>query len=588
MLKKVLIANRGEIAVRIIRGAREAGIASVAVYADPDIDAVHTGLADEAFALYGATPAESYLSIEKLMEVARISGADSVHPGYGFLSESAEFAAAVQAAGLRWIGPGPEAITLLGNKAGARSLAQEVGAPLVPGSDGPVNSAEDVLAFADAHGLPLIIKAVHGGGGRGMRVVHSMDEIPEAFAAAVREAVAAFGRGECLVEKFLERPRHIEAQVLGDSTGRVAVLGTRDCSLQRRNQKLVEEAPAPFLEDSVREAVHTAAEAICRAAGYVGAGTVEFLLGADGTLTFLEVNTRLQVEHPITELVTGIDLVQEQFRIAAGEAMRVPDEVASFGHAVEMRINAEDPGLGFLPTPGRITRFDVPGGPGVRVDSGVVAGTVVPASFDSLLGKLIVWGRDRDEALARARRAIAEFHVEGVATVLPFHRAVFDDPAFLAPEGHGFAVHTTWIEEESGFEYPPAPASDALPAAGLTRLPIEVDGRRITIGLPEGLLNGIASQPLTHSGTHDGGSGDPADTAGGAAEDAGRVVAPFSAVVSKWVMADGSSVLAGDTVLLLEAMKMEVPLRALRDGILTHVASAGAAVEASEVLGRVN
>lgn len=575
MLKKVLIANRGEIAVRIIRAARAAGISSVAVYADADLDALHVRLADEAFALHGASPAESYLDIDKLLQVATDSGADAVHPGYGFLAESAEFARAVQAAGLTWIGPDPDTIVLLGDKVSARALAKQVGAPLAPGSEGAVGSVAEIVEFVDTHGLPVVIKAVHGGGGRGMRVVRNREEIEASFEAAVREATAAFGRGECLVEKFLDRPRHLEAQVLGDSNGRIAVLGTRDCSLQRRNQKLVEEAPAPFLDDAVLQQVHAAAAAICTAAGYVGAGTVEFLLGEDGTLTFLEVNTRLQVEHPVTELVTGIDLVQEQFRIAAGAAMDVPEVIPTLGHAIEFRINAEDPGLGFLPVPGQIERFEMPAGPGVRVDSGVTSGSTVPSSFDSLLAKLVVWGRDRDEAIARARVALDEFHIDGVATVLPFHRFVLDAPAFRAGAGEEFAVYTRWIEQESGLDLEPAAASTPGLPYRVNRLPIEIDGRRVVLGLPDGLNFGAQqAAPAVIAAEQD-------------AADAGSITVPFAGTVSKWLVDDGATVAEGDKVLILEAMKMEVPVVAPCGGRLFQGLGAGASVAPQDVLGRV-
>ena len=585
-ITKVLIANRGEIAVRVIRAAREAGIASVAVYADPDVDALHARLADEAHALGGSTPAETYLDIARLIEVARRTGADAIHPGYGFLSERADFARAVIDAGLTWIGPDPETIDLLGDKASARALATQVGAPLVPGTDGAVTGVDEVLAFVDAHGLPIAIKAVYGGGGRGMRVVRERSEVAQAYEAAVREAETAFGRGDCLVERFLDRPRHIEAQVLGDRHGRIAVLGTRDCSLQRRNQKLVEEAPAPFISDELRARIHGAAADVCGAAGYVGAGTVEFLLGEDGTLSFLEVNTRLQVEHPVTEAITGIDLVQEQFRIAAGEPMRVPEEIPTFGHAIEFRINAEDPALGFLPTPGTIQRFDAPSGQGVRLDSGVTAGYAIPGSFDSLLAKLIVWGRDREEALARSRRALAEFEIAGVATVLPFDRAVVADPDFTATGERGFAVHTRWIEEECTAEYEPAPAVPAPGSAALSRFPIEIDGRRSVIGLPASVLAGVAggaASPLA--------GGDPSGADTGATGDSeapeGAIPAPFAGTLSAWKVDDGAAVEAGDTVAIIEAMKMEVPVKAPAAGILRRIAEAGSPVQSQASIGSI-
>ncbi|GAA1315280.1 acetyl/propionyl/methylcrotonyl-CoA carboxylase subunit alpha [Leucobacter albus] len=606
-LTKILIANRGEIAVRIIRAAREAGIASVAVYADDDADALHVRLADEAYALGGASPADTYLDIAKLLAAAERSGADAIHPGYGFLSERADFAAAVIAAGLTWVGPDPETIEVLGDKARARALAAEVGAPLVPGSAGVVGDAAEVVAFADEHGLPIAIKAVFGGGGRGMRVVRERAEIAEAFESAVREATAAFGQGDCLVERFLDRPRHIEAQVLGDRHGRIAVLGTRDCSLQRRNQKLVEEAPAPFISDELRERIHDAAAAVCRAAGYVGAGTVEFLLGEDGTLTFLEVNTRLQVEHPVTEMVTGVDLVQQQFVIAAGLPMTVPEEIPTFGHAIEFRINAEDPGLGYLPTPGTVERFDAPGGPGVRVDTGVYAGYTVPGSFDSMLAKLIVWGKDRDEALRRSRRALAEFHIDGVATVLSFDRHVVTDPAFVAADG-AFGVHTRWIEEECTAEFEPAAAVAPPGAPRFARMPIEVDGRILELGLPESFLARLEAGAAALGGRVGGGAGaggaDGAGAggtgdlggsgfglgssgAGGSGSGAGALVAPFAGTLASWKADDGALVAAGDTIALLEAMKMEVPVKAAASGTLRHGAAAGTALAAGATLGSI-
>ena len=586
-LTKILIANRGEIAVRVIRAAKEAGIASVAVYADEDADARHVRLADEAYALDGRLPADSYLNIAKLLAVAERAGVDAIHPGYGFLSERADFAQAVIDAGLAWIGPDPGTIELLGNKARARTLAAEVGAPLVPGTQGAVRDVDDVLAFADQHGMPIVIKAVFGGGGRGMRVVRDRAEIREAYDAAVREAVAAFGQGECLVERFLDRPRHIEAQVLGDRHGRIAVIGTRDCSLQRRNQKLVEEAPAPFLSDALRERIHRAAADVCGAAGYVSAGTVEFLLGDDGTLSFLEVNTRLQVEHPVTEQVTGVDLVQEQFRIAAGEPMSVPETLPTFGHAIEFRINAEDPGLGFLPTPGMIERFDVPSGQGVRLDSGVDAGYAVPGSFDSMLAKLIVWGSDREQALARARRALGEFEVEGVATVLPFARYIVTDPAFTAPTGD-FQVHTRWIEEECTATFEPAPAVPAPAEPRLKRARIELDGRMVQLGLPEallGLLGGVGGVGGGGGGV-DGG-GEFADLGVGVGVGAGQLVAPFAGTLSAWKVENGAAVSEGETVAVLEAMKMEVPIKAPRAGTLTHLAQPGDPLAANAPLGSI-
>ncbi|MGB4778732.1 acetyl/propionyl/methylcrotonyl-CoA carboxylase subunit alpha [Microbacterium sp.] len=577
-ISKILIANRGEIAVRVIRAASEAGIRSVAVYADDDVDALHVRFADEAYALRGRTPAETYLDIPKILDAAARSHADAVHPGYGFLSERADFAQAVIDAGLLWIGPDPSTIALLGDKARARSLAAGVGAPLVPGTDGAVKDVEEVISFAAEFGMPIAIKAVFGGGGRGMRIARERSEIREAYDAASREAVAAFGRGDCLVERFLERPRHVEAQVLGDRHGRVVVVGTRDCSLQRRNQKLVEEAPAPFLSDELRDRIHQSAADICAAVGYVGAGTVEFLVGEDGTLSFLEVNTRLQVEHPVTEQVSGIDLVQEQFRIAAGEPLSVPETIPVFGHAIEFRINAEDPGLGYLPSPGTIARFDVPGGQGVRIDSGVDVGYAVPGSFDSLLAKLIVWGRDRGQALARARRALDEFRIEGVATVLPFDRHVVTDPAFTAPCGD-FAVHTRWIEEECSATFEPAVAVPAPDRPRMIRMPIEVDGRRVEVGLPEAFLSRLSA----------GAAGTPEDDGGAddTAPEPGTVIAPFAGMLTAWRVADGVAVAAGETVAVLEAMKMEVPVHAPRSGTLHHSAAAGDTIAANGAIGSV-
>ncbi|WP_080795514.1 carboxyltransferase domain-containing protein [Corynebacterium pacaense] len=576
----VLIANRGEIGVRVARAAREAGLRSVAVYADADIDALHVRAADDAYALHGETPGDTYLNIDKLLEVARVSGADAVHPGYGFLSESSEFARAVIAAGLIWIGPNPDTIDLLGDKARARALAADVGAPLVPGTNEPVRDAEEIENFADTHGLPIAIKAVHGGGGRGIRMVHRREDIADAFESAVREAVTAFGQGDCLVERFLEHPRHIEAQVLGDSQGRIAVLGTRDCSLQRRNQKLVEEAPAPYISDEIRERIHQAAADICGAAGYVGAATVEFLLGSDNTLSFLEVNTRLQVEHPVTEEVTGIDLVQEQFTIAAGLPMTVPEEVPQYGHAIEFRINAEDPALGYLPTPGLLERFDAPSGQGVRLDAGYEAGQTIPGTFDSLIAKLVIWGRDREQALARARRALGEFHIEGVATVLPFDRFVVGDPAFTATGGAGFAVHTRWIEEECSADFP-VPAEISVGQSAITRLPIEIDGRRATIGLPLALLSQLT--PVGNVGTASelASSSDPVSTGPGA------VLAPFAGTLRTWKVEDGTVVEEGDTVAVLEAMKMEVPVKAPRGGTLRHGLASGENATAGQSIGEV-
>lgn len=567
---KVLIANRGEIAVRVIRACRDAGMASVAVYADPDADALHVAMADEAFALPGVAPKETYLNIAALLDVARRSGATMVHPGYGFLSERADFARAVQEAGLIWIGPPPESIARLGDKVQARRIALKVGAPLVKGTADPVESAREVVDFAREHGLPVAIKAAFGGGGRGLKVAWTLEEIPELFASAVSEAQTAFGRGECYVEQYLDQPRHIEAQIMADGHGCVVAVGTRDCSLQRRNQKLVEEAPAPFISDAQREAIHRSAVAICREAGYVGAGTVEFLLSRDGTLSFLEVNTRLQVEHPVTEETAGVDLVLEQLRVAQGLPLSIRETPAPRGHALEFRINAEDAGRGFLPTPGAVTRFAPPSGPGVRVDSGVESGGSVPGSYDSLMAKLIVTGATREQAIARARRALAEFQIEGVASVLPFHRAVIDEPDFIDT----FAVHTRWIETAFSERVQIAPRPLPVQDAPLTRTWIELDGRRVALGIPAGLL--AAPQGAS-----------PAPAAPAAAADEGDVAAPISGVLHRWLAEDGAAVAAGEPVAVMEAMKMEVQVVAGRSGVLRRAVSAGEQASAGATLGNI-
>jgi len=568
-MKKVLIANRGEIAVRILRACRDHGLLSVAVYADPDADALFVRLADEAYGLDGVRPAETYLDIDKLIAVAKRSGADAVHPGYGFLSERAEFARAVQDAGLVWIGPDPQVIEALGDKVEARRIAASVGAPLVAGSDGPVSSAAEVIAFAERHGLPVAIKAAHGGGGRGIKVAWKMEEVADLYESAVREATAAFGRGECFLERFLDRPRHIEAQVVADRHGNVLVLGTRDCSAQRRNQKLIEEAPAPFLTPEQRERIHAAAKAICAAAGYCGAGTVEFLLGADGTISFLEVNTRLQVEHPVTEETTGIDLVIEQFRIAEGKPLSVTETPQPRSHSIEFRINAEDSGRGFLPTPGTITAFDPPSGPGVRLDSGVVTGSTIPGVFDSLMAKLIVTGATREEALRRARRALREFRIEGVATVLPFHRAAIDTEDFIGTDG--FKVHTRWIESE--FAAMPDAMARPEPAAdpSLIRTHIQIDGRRVALAVPSLLLAGLGAV---------GQGGAPAKDK---AADNG-IAAPVSGTLQAFSIADGATVAEGDPVAVMEAMKMETQVLAPKAGRLRLQAREGDYLQAGDTL----
>ncbi|MBG6214214.1 acetyl-CoA/propionyl-CoA carboxylase biotin carboxyl carrier protein [Cryobacterium sp. CAN_C3] len=560
-MQKVLIANRGEIAVRIIRGCFDAGLDSVAVYADVDADALHVGMATEAYALDGNSPADTYLSVPKLLAIAHRAGADAVHPGYGFLSENADFAQAVQDAGLIWIGPSPESIRVLGNKVSAREIAVRVGAPLVAGSNGTLETAAEVRAFAEEHGLPVAIKAAFGGGGRGMKVVWEMDAIEESFDSAVRESIAAFGRGECYVERFLNKPRHVEAQILADGHGAVIVVGTRDCSLQRRNQKLVEEAPAPFLTASQRDLIYTSAKAICREAGYVGAGTVEYLLADDGSISFLEVNTRLQVEHPITEETSGVDLVLAQLAIAAGGGLPVSEDPVPHGHSFEFRINAEDPGRGFLPSPGTVTTFTVPTGPGIRVDAGIRSGDAVPPQFDSLLAKLIVTGADRPQAVRRARRALAEFEIAGLPTVLPFHRAVVDLPAFTGPDRLG--VHTSWIETEFAEQLAHDPSlAPAAPAPSRRTITIELDGRRMALGVPDTLLAGLV---------HGGGPvpvAPVADVHEASEPDPAALRSTMSGTVVKWLVEDGATVAEGDALLVLEAMKMESTVVAHRSGIV--------------------
>ncbi len=570
-LTKVLVANRGEIAVRVVRACRDAGLASVAVYADPDRDALFVRLADEAFALGGNTAAESYLDIGKVVETARRAGADGIHPGYGFLSENASFAEAVIDAGLIWIGPTPQAIRDLGDKVTARHIAMRAGAPLVPGTPDPVSGAAEVEAFADEYGLPIAIKAAFGGGGRGMKVARERREIPELYESAVREATAAFGRGECFVERYLDKPRHVEAQVLADTHGNVIVVGTRDCSLQRRFQKLVEEAPAPFLSDEQRATIHEAAKAICREAGYHGAGTVEFLVGQDGLISFLEVNTRLQVEHPVSEETSGLDLVREQFRIANGDPLPLTDDPEPRGHSIEFRINGEDAGRGFLPAPGTVSAITFPAGPGVRVDAGVEAGSVIGGQFDSLLAKLIVTGSDRAQALERSRRALAEFQVEGMATVLPFHRLVVADAAFAPSSDEHFTVHTRWIETEWDNTVPPfdggVEAEDAEPRQSVV---VEVGGRRLEVSLPADFaLGGNAGQqvPAVRTTTRKR-HGKGASLVSGDA-----VTAPMQGTVIKVAVSDGDTIAAGDLVVVLEAMKMENPVTAHKSGTVTSLAA---------------
>jgi acetyl-CoA/propionyl-CoA carboxylase biotin carboxyl carrier protein len=589
-LQKVLIANRGEIAVRVVRACKDAGIGSVAVYAEPDRDALFVRLADEAYSLEGSTPADSYLSIEKIVAAAQRSGADSVHPGYGFLAENSDFARAVLDAGLVWIGPPPEAIDSLGDKVQARHIAQKVGAPLVAGTKDPVDSADEVVAFAQEHGLPIAIKAAFGGGGRGLKVARKEEEVADMYESAVREAISAFGRGECFVERYLDRPRHVETQCLADRHGNVVVVSTRDCSLQRRHQKLVEEAPAPFLSEEQMTILYDSSKAILKEAGYVGAGTCEFLVGQDGTISFLEVNTRLQVEHPVSEEVTGIDLVREMFRVAAGEELGYDDPVIE-GHSIEFRINAEDPGSNFMPAPGTLTRWHAPSGPGVRVDGGYDQGETVPGAFDSLVAKLIVTGRDRHQALERSRRALDEFVVEGMPTVIPFHQAVVSDPAYVAsstPDGSGgdFAVYTSWIETEFDNQIAPfagaAEGDDADEAAGERHaVTVEVGGKRIQVVLPAGLGAVAAAgggqqarKPKRAKGKKAGGS-----VSGDA------VASPMQGTIVKVAVEEGQDVAEGDVIVVLEAMKMEQPLKAHKAGTVTGLeAEVGASVTNGAVI----
>ncbi|TKV27843.1 ATP-grasp domain-containing protein [Arthrobacter sp. NamB2] len=581
---KVLVANRGEIAVRVIRAAKDEGIASVAVYADPDRDALHVRMADEAFALGGETAAESYLVMDRILEAARRSGADAIHPGYGFLSENAEFAQRVIDAGITWIGPSPDSISQLGDKVQARHIAERVGAPLVPGTKDPVESVQEVIDFAQEFGLPIAIKAAFGGGGRGIKVVRSHEEIPELFDSAVREATAAFGRGECFVERFLDAPRHVETQCLADAHGNVVVVSTRDCSLQRRNQKLVEEAPAPFLSHEQNERLYAASKAILLEAGYQGAGTCEFLVGQDGTISFLEVNTRLQVEHPVSEEVTGLDLVREQFRIARGEELGYGDPEVR-GHSFEFRINGEDAGRGFMPAPGTVQTLKLPTGPGVRVDSGIEAGEVIGGNFDSMLAKLIVSGASREQALQRARRAIGEMVIDGMPTVLPFHAAVVADPAF-APTSGAFSVHTRWIETEFTNTIEPwagatEPAADEEPRRRIT---VEVAGRRLDVVLPAGLgglTNGKASTPTKSKKSSRA-------RAGKASVSGDELTSPMQGTIVKVAAAEGDVVAEGDLIVVLEAMKMEQPLTAHKAGTLSGlVAAAGDTVSAGSVIATI-
>jgi acetyl-CoA/propionyl-CoA carboxylase, biotin carboxylase, biotin carboxyl carrier protein len=571
-VRKVLVANRGEIAVRVVRACRDAGLASVAVYAEPDLDALHARVADEAYGLGGTTPAETYLDIDKIVKIALDSGADAVHPGYGFLAENARFARAVSAAGLIWIGPPAGAIEALGDKVKARLIAREVGAPLAPGTADPVDDVAEIKDFAREYGLPIAIKAAFGGGGRGLKVAWDAEEVNDLYESAVREATAAFGRGECFVERYLDRPRHVETQCLADAHGSVVVISTRDCSLQRRHQKLVEEAPAPFLTCAQVTELYDASKAILRAAGYVGAGTCEFLVAQDGTISFLEVNTRLQVEHPVSEEVTGIDLVREMFRIADGEPLGYDDPPAR-GHSIEFRINAEDPARGFLPSPGTLTVFEPPSGPGVRLDAGYTAGMTVPQVFDSLIGKLIVTGATRRQALQRAARALAEVEVGGMPTVLPFHRAIVADPAFVGPDS--LRVHTRWIETEFRADLP---AQDPVPAAAAPereRLTVQVDGKRLEVIVPRRAPASALAAERPRRAVRRAASAPAGDA----------LVSPMQGTVIKIAVTDGQQVSAGDTMLMLEAMKMEQPLTAHKDGTVTGLSvTVGQTVTSGETI----
>ncbi|MDP5227294.1 MULTISPECIES: biotin carboxylase N-terminal domain-containing protein [Arthrobacter] len=586
-LSKVLIANRGEIAVRVIRAARDEGIQSVAVYADPDRDALHVKLADEAYALGGNTAAESYLVIDKLLDVARQSGADAVHPGYGFLAENAEFAQRVIDAGLTWIGPSPEAIDALGDKAKAKHIALAAGAPLAPGLKDPVKDADEIIAFAQEAGLPVAIKAVFGGGGRGLKVARTLEEIPELYESAVREAVTAFGRGECLVEKFLDSPRHVETQCLADAHGNVVVVSTRDCSLQRRNQKLVEEAPAPFLTEEQNRRLYESSKAILKEARYQGAGTCEFLVGQDGTISFLEVNTRLQVEHCVSEEVTGLDLVREQFRLARGEELGYDDPEVR-GHSFEFRINGEDAGRNFMPAPGTVETVTFPTGPGVRVDSGIQAGEVISGNFDSMLAKLIVTGSSREQALQRSRRALAELDITGMPTVTPFHRAVVSDPAFAPAEGP-FQVHTRWIEtafvnDIAPFDGVPGAADDAEPRQSVV---VEVGGKRLEVSLPASFAS-VAAAPAKNGKARKPKKSTTRGGAAGGAASGDDLTSPMQGTIVKVAVADGDVVAEGDLVVVLEAMKMEQPLTAHKAGTITGLtAQPGETVTAGAVLATI-
>ena len=582
-ITKILVANRGEIAIRVIRAARDAGIPSVAVYAEPDANAPFVSLADEAFALGGQNSAESYLVFDKILDAAKKSGANAIHPGYGFLSENGDFAEAVINAGLIWIGPSPQSIRDLGDKVTARHIAQRAQAPMAPGTKEPVKDVNEVVAFAEEFGLPIAIKAAFGGGGRGMKVAYTKEEVPELYESATREALAAFGRGECFVERYMDKARHVECQVLADMHGNVIVAGTRDCSLQRRFQKLVEEAPAPFLTKEQRTTLHESAKRICKEAGYYGAGTVEYLVDSTGLINFLEVNTRLQVEHPVTEVTTGLDLVREQFRIAEGKELHIKQDPTPRGHAFEFRINGEDAGSNFMPAPGAITKYVEPSGPGVRMDSGVREGSVVGGQFDSMLAKLIVFGETREEALQRSRRALSEYVIEGMPTVVPFHRHIVENPAFVGDDTH-FDVYTKWIEEEWENPIPPyvdpADAEEAEEATPNQKVVVEIDGRRVEIALPGDLaLAGGGAGGAKKKAKKRRSGGSKAGVSGDA------VAAPMQGTVIKVNVEEGQEVAEGEVVVVLEAMKMENPVKAHKSGVVTDLAvSAGEGVTKGSVM----
>lgn len=587
-LKKVLIANRGEIAVRIARAARDLGIESVAVYSDADADNQHPVYADEAYPLRGESAADTYMNIPALLDIAARSGVDCVHPGYGFLAENADFARAVQDAGLVWVGPSPEAIETLGDKVAARQLATKVGAPLAPGTDQPIESWEEARDFAAEHGMPIAIKAAFGGGGRGLKVVHEEADIEEGFASAGREAKAAFGRGECYVEKFLTKPRHVEAQVLADTHGNVRIVGTRDCSVQRRFQKLVEEAPAPFLTDEQNTAIYEGAREICREAGYTGAGTVEFIVAEDGTVSFLEVNTRVQVEHPVTEVVSGVDIVQEQFRIAAGLELSFDADPVPTGHAFEFRINAEDAANGFVPCPGLVRTFEPPTGPGVRVDTGVRSGSTIPGSYDSLIAKLIVWGPNRQAALRRSEEALRDLKIEGVRTVIPFHKDIIHHPAFA--EDH-LDVYTDWVDKEYVPGFGDGNTDVEAAYTERTEVNIEIDGKLHRVGLPMSVLSGLGGAPAQDSAASAENAAAKGSAGSAASEPAGAdsITSPYAGVLISWKVEDGAEVAEGDTVAIIEAMKMESPVKAPAAGTLRRSDIAeGGSVAQGEVLASIS